>query len=256
MLTVSRPAPVRRRARTAHRNPSAVSRVAVHDMRGAGRGVSSGRHAASGAARRPRCRGSTASARTELLDFVLRRRRRRPRRTRRRSRSPARLRPAPRSRCASRCPSLGNELHVRARHGRGRHHGARRAIVLGRAAGASTGRHARRLRDRLTGGLAERRSLDGAYRYARADVEESLASVGIRTGEQHGFTRYLELPAPSPLNEGWLGELRSRSGAGFELPLPQVTRDLVAGARADPGRARGRAARHRRSSGAITPGPP
>ncbi len=70
--------------------------------------------------------------------------------------------------------------------------------------------------------------LEGAYRYARADVEESLASVGIRTGEPHGFSRYLELPGASPLNDGWLGELRSRTGSGFELPLTQVTRDLVA----------------------------
>jgi GT2 family glycosyltransferase len=70
--------------------------------------------------------------------------------------------------------------------------------------------------------------LEGAYRYTRADVEESLASVGIRTNEQHAFSRYVELPAASPLNQGWLGELRSRSGSGFEQQVPQVTRDLIA----------------------------
>jgi GT2 family glycosyltransferase len=70
--------------------------------------------------------------------------------------------------------------------------------------------------------------LEGAYRYARTDVVESLASVGIRTDELHAFSKYLQLPSASPLNEGWLGELRSRSGAGFEQQLPQVTRDLLA----------------------------
>lgn len=69
--------------------------------------------------------------------------------------------------------------------------------------------------------------LEGAYRFPRADVEESLASVGVRTNEQHGFSKYLELPARSPLSEGWLAERRSRAGGGFELALPAVTRDRV-----------------------------
>ena len=68
--------------------------------------------------------------------------------------------------------------------------------------------------------------LEGAYRYHRADVEESLSSVGIRTGEKHGFAKYVELPLPSPLNLGWLSRLeKPRTGSGFELPMPAVTRD-------------------------------
>jgi GT2 family glycosyltransferase len=72
------------------------------------------------------------------------------------------------------------------------------------------------------------RLLEGAYRYPRADVEESLASAGIRTTEKHGFAKYVELPFPSPLNEGWLSELRNPAGGGFDLPMPRVIRDSAA----------------------------
>jgi GT2 family glycosyltransferase len=71
------------------------------------------------------------------------------------------------------------------------------------------------------------RVLEGSFRYFRADVEESLASVGIRTSERTGFAKYVELPFPSPLNDGWIGRLQKPGGGGFELSLPRVTRDSV-----------------------------
>jgi GT2 family glycosyltransferase len=67
--------------------------------------------------------------------------------------------------------------------------------------------------------------LEGAYRFARPDVEQSLAAAGIHSQQKHGFAKLVELPAPSPLADGWLGELRRPSGAAFQVPTPTVTRD-------------------------------
>jgi GT2 family glycosyltransferase len=67
--------------------------------------------------------------------------------------------------------------------------------------------------------------LTGSYRCMRKDVEESLTSVGIQPTGKHGFVRYVEFPAPSLLNEGWLGEIGDANGPKFEIPGPQVSRD-------------------------------
>jgi GT2 family glycosyltransferase len=69
--------------------------------------------------------------------------------------------------------------------------------------------------------------LKGAYRFARGDVEETLAAAGIYSREKHGFVKLIELPERSPLNEGWLGEVRRPSGAGFEIVAPAVVRDTA-----------------------------
>jgi Glycosyl transferase family 2 len=67
-------------------------------------------------------------------------------------------------------------------------------------------------------------SLEGAYRYPRPDVEEGWAAVGVKAAD-NGFIKHLELPAPSLLSEGWLGELRSPSGSDFQMALPPVIRE-------------------------------
>jgi GT2 family glycosyltransferase len=70
--------------------------------------------------------------------------------------------------------------------------------------------------------------LDGAYRFMRPDVRESLTASGFRSTQKHGFAKYLQLPAPSPLNRGWLCELRNPAGGGFQTTVPRVTRDHLA----------------------------
>jgi GT2 family glycosyltransferase len=70
--------------------------------------------------------------------------------------------------------------------------------------------------------------LDGAHRFHRPDVRESLAAAGIRSTQKHGFAKYVELPAPSLLDEGWLCELRNPAGGGFQTAVPHVTRDHLA----------------------------
>jgi O-antigen biosynthesis protein len=63
--------------------------------------------------------------------------------------------------------------------------------------------------------------LDGAFRYPRPDVEEGWPE----TGGNHGFTKYLELSAPSHLSEGWIGELRHPSGSHLQVAMPPVIRE-------------------------------
>jgi GT2 family glycosyltransferase len=63
--------------------------------------------------------------------------------------------------------------------------------------------------------------LDGAYRFTRPDVQDML----ISSISKQGFARYTELSAPSPLNEGWICELRSPAGGGFQAAVPAVGRD-------------------------------
>jgi GT2 family glycosyltransferase len=63
--------------------------------------------------------------------------------------------------------------------------------------------------------------VEGSYRYPRPDIEE----LWPETGTNHGFTRYLELSAPSHLSEGWLGELHHPSGSRFQVEMPPVIRE-------------------------------
>jgi GT2 family glycosyltransferase len=71
--------------------------------------------------------------------------------------------------------------------------------------------------------------LEGAHRFARPDVEEALAESGGQATQKHGYVKYLELPAPSLLAEGWLAELREPFGSGFQASAPPVIRDPVKG---------------------------
>ena len=72
------------------------------------------------------------------------------------------------------------------------------------------------------------RVLEGAYRYSRPDVAESMAAIGIHTTLKHGYTKLIELPAPSLLPDGWVTELRTTAGGGLRTPAPPVQRDPVA----------------------------
>ena len=73
----------------------------------------------------------------------------------------------------------------------------------------------------------------------------------------HGFTKFLELPAPSLLSEGWLAELRDLLG----IAVPgrhrrRSIRDPADGARQHPRRVLARAVRHRRAeTRSRLPGP-
>jgi GT2 family glycosyltransferase len=67
-------------------------------------------------------------------------------------------------------------------------------------------------------------SLAGAFRYARPDVEELWRGTSTQPID-HGFLKYLELPAQSYLKEGWLGELHTDSGGHFQFELPPISRD-------------------------------
>jgi O-antigen biosynthesis protein len=67
--------------------------------------------------------------------------------------------------------------------------------------------------------------LAGAYRCSRDDLDESFALAGLHTTEKHGLVKYVELPVPSPLNEGWMAEGGVATGAKFQIPGPPVDRN-------------------------------
>jgi GT2 family glycosyltransferase len=71
--------------------------------------------------------------------------------------------------------------------------------------------------------------LEDAYRFRRPDVEETLAESGARVIQKHGYSRYVKLPAPSLLSEGWRAELRGPSESGFQVQGPPAIRDPVRG---------------------------
>ena len=73
----------------------------------------------------------------------------------------------------------------------------------------------------------QRVQLDDAFRAARTDVEQVWRGSGVRRNQKHGFVQYFELPAPSPLEKGWIVELRDRRGAGVEANGPNVLRDII-----------------------------
>jgi GT2 family glycosyltransferase len=64
--------------------------------------------------------------------------------------------------------------------------------------------------------------LDGAYRYARPDVQETY---GDAPEQKHGFTAFLRLQHPSLLDTGWIALLELADGRAFQLPGPEVVRD-------------------------------
>jgi GT2 family glycosyltransferase len=66
--------------------------------------------------------------------------------------------------------------------------------------------------------------LNGAYRYARADVAEVQAAAGGH-GQQHGFSRFVRFDHPSPLRAGWRIELRDVAGEEFQVNGPAAAAD-------------------------------
>ena len=65
-------------------------------------------------------------------------------------------------------------------------------------------------------------------RFPRPDVEEFYgAPPDRRHGARPGFVAYLELPAASHLDEGWVVEMRNTAGTAVETVAPTVTRDLT-----------------------------
>jgi len=63
-------------------------------------------------------------------------------------------------------------------------------------------------------------------RFPRPDVEEFYgAPPDRRHSARPGFVAYLELPAASHLDEGWVVEMRNAAGTAVETVAPAVTRD-------------------------------
>jgi GT2 family glycosyltransferase len=53
--------------------------------------------------------------------------------------------------------------------------------------------------------------------------------LGLSPTSRVGFVAYIETPAPSTSSEGWLLEVRLDNGAGVEMALPPLQRDVAAG---------------------------
>ena len=65
-------------------------------------------------------------------------------------------------------------------------------------------------------------------RFPRPDVEEFYgAAPDRRHSARPGFVAYVELPAGSVLDEGWVVELRNPAGLAVETVAPAVTRDAA-----------------------------
>jgi O-antigen biosynthesis protein len=73
----------------------------------------------------------------------------------------------------------------------------------------------------------QRADLDDVLRFSRPDVEEAYAGSG-RPAEKHGFASFFALLRPSPLEGGWIAELRDGSGSGVQATAPPVVHDPAA----------------------------
>ncbi len=161
--------------------------------------------------------------------------------------------PAPRS-PARAATGARERAHIRARDGRGRDHRARPAIVLGGRL-VRRRRHAGRLRDRVTGGLAE--PPPGGRLPVRACRRRGVARFGR---DPHGrAARVLEVPGAAggePPERGLAGgapeQDRERLRAAADPGDPRPGRSPCA----DRGRARGRAAGQRRLQARSRPARP
>ena len=69
--------------------------------------------------------------------------------------------------------------------------------------------------------------LPGAHRYDRPDVRAAYGIPQASSEERAGFLSYVELPAPSRLDAGWLCELSDSRGGAVEAHAPDVIRDPV-----------------------------
>jgi O-antigen biosynthesis protein len=64
-----------------------------------------------------------------------------------------------------------------------------------------------------------------AFRFPRPDVQEVY---GDPPEQKQGFVTYLRLERPSLLESGWMAVVERTDGLAFELPAPDVVRDLHA----------------------------
>jgi GT2 family glycosyltransferase len=71
----------------------------------------------------------------------------------------------------------------------------------------------------------QRVPLDDALRVARRDVEQALGRSPARPTEKQGFIKFFQLPAASPLPEGWILELSDATGAGVEADARETVQD-------------------------------
>jgi GT2 family glycosyltransferase len=69
--------------------------------------------------------------------------------------------------------------------------------------------------------------LSGAYRHSRIDIEELFGGGGTDvTQDRHGLIKFVQLGSSSRMPEGWLLELRTASGVGLEVEMPDVERSI------------------------------
>jgi GT2 family glycosyltransferase len=69
---------------------------------------------------------------------------------------------------------------------------------------------------------------DRAFRSERPDVVQFYAGLHGNRTRDHGFTAFLELPAPSLLPSGWITELRTSGGIAVEVRCPDPVLDSQA----------------------------
>jgi len=66
---------------------------------------------------------------------------------------------------------------------------------------------------------------EAAFRFERPDVVQFYAGLQGNRTKDHGFTAFLELPAPSLLSSGWIAELRTSQGVVVEIRCPDPVLD-------------------------------
>lgn len=65
----------------------------------------------------------------------------------------------------------------------------------------------------------------GAFRFERPDVVQFYAGLHGNPTRDHGFTAFIELPAPSLLSSGWIAELKTSQGVAVEVRCPDPELD-------------------------------
>ncbi|HSC21061.1 MAG TPA: glycosyltransferase family 2 protein [Solirubrobacterales bacterium] len=66
---------------------------------------------------------------------------------------------------------------------------------------------------------------DRAFRFERPDVVQFYAGLHGNRTKNHGFTAFLELPAPTLLSSGWIAELQTSQGVAVEIACPDPVLD-------------------------------
>jgi GT2 family glycosyltransferase len=64
-----------------------------------------------------------------------------------------------------------------------------------------------------------------AFRFERSDVVQFYAGLPDNRTRDHGFTAFVELPAPSLLASGWIAELCTSQGVAVEIRCPDPVLD-------------------------------